>query len=265
MSPQKIDHEPLYIDTESTQLYDPSSFPMSASHDSVQSGVSTAGPVTPELIIESTFGMTARTGKSPVFVQEPQFMDQRGEASAFNDEGKKPRSMSSHRLPHHQFGAGNTSTTASSSSNSLPSVTILGGEKRPSYSDDPYGNALPHARSINLGDDFRDVPFSERDHKFTPPGSVAHTPTAPGSLSFDEKRPLTNGATTMTNTGDQADRPKKFTDSAAYWLILYFIFNLGLTLFNKVVLVNFPFPYVSRRRIGRAGPGPGRVVVGTDR
>ena len=33
-------------------------------------------------------------------------------------------------------------------------------------------------------------------------------------------------------------------DSAAYWLGLYFCFNLGLTLFNKVVLVSFPFPYV---------------------
>ena len=34
-------------------------------------------------------------------------------------------------------------------------------------------------------------------------------------------------------------------DSAAYWLCLYFFFNLGLTLFNKIVLVSFPFPYVS--------------------
>ncbi|WVQ97674.1 hypothetical protein IAU59_004788 [Kwoniella sp. CBS 9459] len=34
-----------------------------------------------------------------------------------------------------------------------------------------------------------------------------------------------------------------FTDSVAYWLGLYFCFNLGLTLFNKFVLVSFPFPY----------------------
>jgi hypothetical protein len=27
---------------------------------------------------------------------------------------------------------------------------------------------------------------------------------------------------------------------------MYFFFNLGLTLFNKVVLVSFPFAYVSR-------------------
>ena len=39
--------------------------------------------------------------------------------------------------------------------------------------------------------------------------------------------------------------PEGFFDSPSYWLILYFFFNLGLTLFNKVVLVSFPFPYVS--------------------
>ena len=37
---------------------------------------------------------------------------------------------------------------------------------------------------------------------------------------------------------------ERFTDSVGYWLGLYFFFNLGLTLFNKVVLVSFPFPYV---------------------
>ncbi|KAF7293001.1 TPT domain-containing protein [Mycena indigotica] len=32
-------------------------------------------------------------------------------------------------------------------------------------------------------------------------------------------------------------------DSSAFWLSMYFCFNLGLTLFNKRVLVGFPFPY----------------------
>lgn len=45
----------------------------------------------------------------------------------------------------------------------------------------------------------------------------------------------------MYQTGEK----EKFTDSQAYWLGLYFFFNLGLTLFNKFVLVSFPFPYVS--------------------
>jgi hypothetical protein len=33
------------------------------------------------------------------------------------------------------------------------------------------------------------------------------------------------------------------TKSQYFWLSLYFIFNLGLTLLNKFVLVQFPFPY----------------------
>jgi hypothetical protein len=32
-------------------------------------------------------------------------------------------------------------------------------------------------------------------------------------------------------------------DTQFFWLVLYFVFNLGLTLYNKVVLVRFPFPY----------------------
>jgi hypothetical protein len=33
------------------------------------------------------------------------------------------------------------------------------------------------------------------------------------------------------------------SDYQAFWLILYFILNLALTLYNKVVLVSFPYPY----------------------
>jgi hypothetical protein len=32
-------------------------------------------------------------------------------------------------------------------------------------------------------------------------------------------------------------------DSQSFWLALYFFFNLSLTLYNKMVLVQFPFPY----------------------
>jgi drug/metabolite transporter (DMT)-like permease len=55
-----------------------------------------------------------------------------------------------------------------------------------------------------------------------------------------------NQATGSYKEYGAADQSKqKFSDSTAYWLVLYFIFNLGLTLFNKMVLVSFPFPYVS--------------------
>jgi hypothetical protein len=32
-------------------------------------------------------------------------------------------------------------------------------------------------------------------------------------------------------------------ESRSFWLVMYFCFNLGLTLYNKGVLVSFPFPY----------------------
>ncbi|PFH51121.1 hypothetical protein AMATHDRAFT_59576 [Amanita thiersii Skay4041] len=32
-------------------------------------------------------------------------------------------------------------------------------------------------------------------------------------------------------------------NSPIFWLVMYFLFNLSLTLFNKSVLINFPFPY----------------------
>lgn len=35
----------------------------------------------------------------------------------------------------------------------------------------------------------------------------------------------------------------RVSDYQAFWLILYFILNLVLTLYNKVLLVSFPYPY----------------------
>lgn len=36
---------------------------------------------------------------------------------------------------------------------------------------------------------------------------------------------------------------RRFLNSEPFWLLLYFLFNLTLTLYNKLVLVRFPFPY----------------------
>ncbi|KAJ7507185.1 hypothetical protein B0H11DRAFT_1970631 [Mycena galericulata] len=38
-------------------------------------------------------------------------------------------------------------------------------------------------------------------------------------------------------------RSRAIPDSPTFWLAMYFCFNLGLTLYNKGVLVRFPFPY----------------------
>ena len=37
--------------------------------------------------------------------------------------------------------------------------------------------------------------------------------------------------------------PPPFHTTQLFWLSLYFTFNLSLTLFNKAVLLHFPFPY----------------------
>lgn len=62
----------------------------------------------------------------------------------------------------------------------------------------------------------------------------------------DELSPVTPMPLSAPLTDDAQSQAKGgFYDSPAYWLIMYFCFNLGLTLFNKGVLVSFPFPYVS--------------------
>jgi len=45
-------------------------------------------------------------------------------------------------------------------------------------------------------------------------------------------------------TGFWADLAEnKYLNTQEFWLALYFFFNLSLTLYNKVVLVHFPYPY----------------------
>ena len=70
-------------------------------------------------------------------------------------------------------------------------------------------------------------------------------PDTPGSrYNFDLAR-VQAMATAQVNRRDSNVEKVPLTESTGYWLALYFAFNLGLTLYNKVVLVNFPFPYVS--------------------
>jgi hypothetical protein len=67
--------------------------------------------------------------------------------------------------------------------------------------------------------------------------------TTPTSYTNPGNYPLSRSVSDTARA--EVPAPGGFYDSPAYWLILYFFFNLGLTLFNKIVLVSFPFPYVS--------------------
>lgn len=70
----------------------------------------------------------------------------------------------------------------------------------------------------------------------------ADTPIVKPPSPYDQpysSRPLTSKGLGMSPA------TQKWFESTPVWLGMYFFFNLGLTLFNKLVLVSFPFPYVS--------------------
>lgn len=73
----------------------------------------------------------------------------------------------------------------------------------------------------------------------TPPQSPSLPTVAPGALA---SRKLPQYESTLT--GFWADfSENKHLNTQEFWLALYFFFNLSLTLYNKVVLVHFPYPY----------------------
>ncbi|KAF9029528.1 TPT-domain-containing protein [Hymenopellis radicata] len=57
------------------------------------------------------------------------------------------------------------------------------------------------------------------------------------------------------------DKPS-FSSSKTFWVSLYFCFNLGLTLYNKGVLVSFPFPYTLTAIHALFGTLGGAILLG---
>ena len=73
----------------------------------------------------------------------------------------------------------------------------------------------------------------------SPPQSPSLPTVAPGALT-SRKHPQYES----TFAGFWADLAEnKYLNTQEFWLALYFFFNLSLTLYNKVVLVHFPYPY----------------------
>jgi hypothetical protein len=52
-------------------------------------------------------------------------------------------------------------------------------------------------------------------------------------------------------------------ESKLFWLVLYFSFNLSLTLHNKVVLMRFPFPYTLTALHALCGSVGGHILLET--
>ncbi|KAM0753587.1 TPT-domain-containing protein, partial [Meredithblackwellia eburnea MCA 4105] len=75
-----------------------------------------------------------------------------------------------------------------------------------------------------------------------------HSPTKPSPASEGDNNDYvilpTFPSAPATRSSSQTRSPwSSRLDSPRSWLVLYFAFNLGLTLFNKLVLQGFPFPW----------------------
>ncbi|WVO16811.1 hypothetical protein L204_104497 [Cryptococcus depauperatus] len=109
----------------------------------------------------------------------------------------------------------------------------------------------PRGRVINPGKDTVEKcedylhfsPFSNKVNLYDPPHLRANSVHYKEQAEFQSYRPLTGKEINHVSTPTVHPAKVSYTDSVGYWLGMYFVLNLGLTLFNKFVLVSFPFPY----------------------
>ncbi|KAH9913757.1 triose-phosphate transporter family-domain-containing protein [Fomitopsis serialis] len=105
----------------------------------------------------------------------------------------------------------------------------------PSSSDKPYGSPRHRpgfSHSTSLGSSIPPSPI------LTDVGSAPALPVLSPYATESSKR-----LTLRRTKRSQFFTLPQFVETQAFWLVLYFTFNLGLTLYNKLVLVHFPFPY----------------------
>lgn len=95
------------------------------------------------------------------------------------------------------------------------------------------GNRLVSPSSLNdMQEPLLPITVSSSDTRIL----IHDIPSDHDELISEKHTPLL-GTETDTSPSPSTHR------SLAFWLILYFCFNLGLTLYNKGVLIHFPFPY----------------------
>ena len=100
----------------------------------------------------------------------------------------------------------------------------------------------------NTSDSLSPIPLKSEDGQDAQPhrhSSLQHSIT-PSSYSFPWELPAPAHARTPRRESldkeSRVDSPS-FFQSQPFWLVLYFAFNLGLTLYNKAVLIHFPYAY----------------------
>lgn len=81
--------------------------------------------------------------------------------------------------------------------------------------------------------------YTSIDRQKSQPQSPSLPTVAPGALA--SCKPLQSESALTGFWADLAEN--KYLNTQEFWLALYFFFNLSLTLYNKVVLVHFPYPY----------------------
>lgn len=127
-------------------------------------------------------------------------------------------------------------------------------EIHPSYADSPSAPLL-HASPPTPTDPphnlYSAIPMSavsDSDASFA--SSAARLDGRGSSSLYGSKKPYhiphpvgMNGALSAEGDGSFLSRLARDFDSPKAWLVLYFMFNLGLTLFNKLVLQGFPFAW----------------------
>lgn len=131
-------------------------------------------------------------------------------------------------------------------------------EIHPSYADSPSAPLLHHSPPTpteppqNL---YSTIPMTDMSDRDAAAFASSHGGARSASPLYGSKAPraVYQPRTTGTNgllaphadddEGSFLTRLARDLDSPKAWLVLYFMFNLGLTLFNKLVLQGFPFAW----------------------
>lgn len=101
---------------------------------------------------------------------------------------------------------------------------------------------------VRTGSSPRHRPAFARDATSTPAFFVPYSPIPRDSVFLSPSLPFVSPTAPPASKRRRAQKKKiiparRLAGSRAFWLSLYFAFNLSLTLYNKGVLVRFPFPY----------------------
>ena len=123
--------------------------------------------------------------------------------------------------------------------NTVPDLT----DEPPRYSEESKQPLLPLSLP-KAPEDFDSQRRGKWAASWIPPSAGPFDAYVPPPLARSEGTiPGIHPAFDFYRSFIQKETLDKFLQGQPFWLSLYFFFNLALTLFNKMVLVKFPFPY----------------------